>query len=180
MDPPINLIPLVCIQCGTQIPADPEETAWVCGQCGQGMLLDDEKGLTPLEIHYAAGIPAQAKGRPYWVAQGQVALQRESYSGGSKEASQAQQFWSQPHTFFIPAFTCTLEDLLAQSARLLLQPPALQAGASTAFEPVTTSPDEIQPIAEFIVMAIEADRRDQVKHVEFTLQLSTPVLWVLP
>jgi hypothetical protein len=34
-------------------------------------------------------------------------------------------------------------------------------------------------MAEFIVLGIEADRKDKVREIEFALQLSQPELWVL-
>jgi len=34
-------------------------------------------------------------------------------------------------------------------------------------------------MAEFIVLGIEADRKDKVREIQFTVQLSAPELWVL-
>jgi hypothetical protein len=144
------------------------------------MLLDLSAGLTPLEVHYAAGIPPNAPGKPYWVAEGRVTLSRYSYGSGSKEAQEAELFWSQPRRFIIPAFAAPLEALLSQAIQRLLQPPALQPGSPARFEPVTASVEDVQPAAEFIVMAIEAGRKDKAKKIDFTLQLSSPELWVLP
>lgn len=177
---PLELIPLVCPRCNTPIPAAPEETAWACAQCGQGMALTDRWGLQPLEIHYAHTLPPNAIGRPFWVAVGDVVLQREAYDRGKKENSEAQIFWSAPRRFFIPAFECTLEALLSQATALVLQPPALQDGPPARFAPVTLPPDQLQATAEFIVMAIEANRKDKLKKVDFSLSLREPVLWILP
>jgi hypothetical protein len=33
--------------------------------------------------------------------------------------------------------------------------------------------------AEFLVIAIEAERKDQVKKIEFSLELGEPRLWIL-
>ena len=43
------LVPLMCIQCQSPIPAKPDEVAWVCATCGRGQILEDEAGLQPLE-----------------------------------------------------------------------------------------------------------------------------------
>lgn len=40
--------------------------------------------------------------------------------------------------------------------------------------------EDIQPVAEFVVMAIEAGRKDMLKNLRFTLKLSLPSLWILP
>jgi hypothetical protein len=152
------------------------------------MLLDLSAGLTPLEVHYAAGIPANLQGnvpgtlpgKPYWVVQGRVTLSRQSFGSGGKEAKEAELFWSQPRRFFVPAFAASLDALLSQAIQMLLQPPALQPGSPARFEPVTASVEDVQPAAEFIVMAIEAGRKDKAKKIDFTLQLSPPELWILP
>lgn len=154
--------------------------AWVCAQCGQGVALDVQKGLTPVQVHYAQGIPPNGRGKPFWVAEGQVTLERDVYRSSGKSAQEAAQFWSQSHRFLIPAYTISQEDLLAQTTRLLLQPPELKPGSAAQFEPVTLSMEDIQPVAEFIVMAIEAGRKDVLKNLRFTLNLSLPTLWILP
>jgi hypothetical protein len=178
MDRPVELIPLVCVQCSTRLPAEAGQVAWVCPQCGRGQLLT-EKGLVPLTVDYAAGITPGTKGKPYWVAQGEVALQRQTYSGN--QDSEARKFWSQPRRFFIPAFDLPLEGLLSLGRQLLTRPPALQPGSPAPFEPVTFSPEDVTPLAEFIVMALEADRSDKLKNVNIQLHWTeSPTLWILP
>ena len=178
MDRPVALIPLVCLKCSTPIPAQPEEVAWVCAQCGQGQALDDDKGLVPLEFHCLPGIPAQGKGKPFWVVAGKVTLERETYSGD--KANEAQKFWSQPRRFFIPAFSTRLDAGLELANRLLLQPPKLEEGPPSAFEPVVVSQSEVQPLVDFLVLSIEAARSDQLKELHFRVELTPAVLWVLP
>ena len=180
MDKPIDLVPLVCVQCSQPIPANPDQVAWVCEQCGQGMLLNEIEGLVPLTIQYLAGIEPNQKGKPYWVVTGQVQLDRETYGKSGKHGQKAHEFWMKNRYFFVPAFKSSLEDLLNRAKTLLLNPPNLQAGSPAPFEPVILSTIDIQPTVEFIVMAIEADRKDKVKKIDFTLRLSTPVLWILP
>ena len=180
MDKPIALAPLVCLHCETPIPAGSDEMAWVCAQCGQGMALDTQKGLTPMQVHYAEGIPPNGRGRPFWVAEGQVTLGRDVYRSSGKSEQEAMQFWSQARRFLIPAYSISQEDLLAQTTRFLLQPPVLKPGSPAKFEPVTLSMEDIQPVAEFIVLAIEAGRKDMLKSIHFALKLTLPILWILP
>lgn len=178
MDRPVELIPLVCSKCNRPVPAEPGQVAWACEQCGQGLLLDESKGLVPLEICYAAGINPNTKGKPFWVAEGRVTLHREMYAGNSEREAQA--FWSQPRRFFVPAYVTQLNSLVEAGVSLLYKQPDLQPGPAAAFEPVVLQVEDIQPAAEFIVMAVEAGRKDKLKEVNFNLQLSAPVLWILP
>ena len=180
MDRPVELVPLVCIQCSTAIPAGVEEVAWVCAQCGQGMFLDEAHGLEALDIHYSADIPQNSTGKPYWVAGGQVTMERTTYDYGGKHGEAAQQFWGQSQQFFVPAFQAPLESLLEISKAMLLDPPRLSSGPATPFEAVTLYRDDVFAAAEFIVIAIEAERKDKLKSIDFELKLSKPVLWILP
>ena len=142
------------------------------------MVLDEKVGLEKLWLQYQAGILSNQIGRPFWVAEGRVQVDRQTYSG-SKE-SESQSFWSKPRPFFVPAYTLPLENLLEIGARLLLKPPALQSSPPARFEPVTLPRRDVRAVAEFIVMAVEADRQDKLKEVHLIVELAEPVLWVLP
>jgi hypothetical protein len=178
MAEPVELVPLVCLKCSTPLPAAPEEVAWVCPTCGTGLELDELHGLAQLEVHYSSQITPNTQGKPFWVAQGRLELERNTYSGD--KGRDAQRFWSQPQRFFVPAYTCPLETLLELGNRLLIQPPALQEGPPAAFTAVTLARGDVQSLADFIVMSVEAERADKLKEVRFTLNLSDPVLWILP
>ena len=180
MSAPVELVPLLCVRCQTPVPAQVDEVAWVCANCGQGLLLDDLKGAVPLEVHFALGLDPNKKGRPFWVARGMVSIHsRQSYRGGD-QGSQAQKTWSQPQTFFVPACACTLDQIIQAGAALLARPPALQDGPSAPFEPVVILPDEVKAYAEFIIMGVEAGRKDDLKELQFDLSLEPPGLWIFP
>jgi hypothetical protein len=38
----------------------------------------------------------------------------------------------------------------------------------------------VQTLAEFMVLSVEAERKDDLKELGIQLRLSQPVLWVLP
>jgi hypothetical protein len=181
VSPAVELVPLRCLRCDTPVPAEPDEIAWACGQCGQGLLLDETQGLVPLAIHSASGIPAGAAGRPFWVVSGRVALERETYGSllGNK-TGEAERFWEAPRRFIIPAYRCSLDELLATGGQLLLQPPAIAPGPAAPFAPAILPPADLRALAEFIVLALEAGRRDQLKKVGLSIQLGEPELWILP
>jgi hypothetical protein len=116
MSVPVELIPLVCTRCQTPVPAQVDEVAWVCANCGQGLLLDDVKGTLPLQVHFAQGLQPGRKGRPFWVARGQVGIQSRQTYGRNDQGQAAQQTWSQPQTFYVPAFACSLDQTIQLGA----------------------------------------------------------------
>jgi hypothetical protein len=173
------LIPLTCLKCGLPIPAAPDEVAWACTQCGQGQrLATGPAGLAPLEIRYSAGIAPHALGRPFWVAEGRVSLQRQTF--GSARTREVEEFWAAPRRFFIPAYACPLPEVIHAGLQYLAQPPALQPGSPAAFHPVSLAPEDMAPLVEFVIMAVEAGRKDKLRQVNISLELAPPDLWVLP
>ena len=174
------LQPLQCLKCQSPILAEIDEVAWLCPTCGQAAYIDEKQasGLSPIEIHFADGIQPGQRGRPFWVAQAVVAVQRETYSGN--ENRQALEFWQKPRIFFVPAYTCTLEQMISQGMQLLKQPVSMMQGQVCQFEPITLAFEDVRPMAEFIVMGIEAERRDMLKSVTLQLNLAPPTLWIIP
>jgi hypothetical protein len=178
VDRPVALIPLQCVQCSTPLAAQPGEVAWVCPVCGQGNLLDEKMGLERLDVHYSTAIPANGRGKPYWVALGRVALRRETFKGN--QMRDAEKYWSRPRRFYIPAFECPLDVLLPLGRRMLEQQAHLLPGSAAPFDAVVLPLKDVRSAAEFIVMAVEADRKDKLRKVEFILELETADLWILP
>ncbi len=175
-----SLVPLQCPKCQTALPAGLDEVAWLCPTCGQVVQLDVKQpsGVSALAMYFSTEIQPSKPGRPFWVAQGLVSVQRQTYSGD--ESRQAADFWKTPRTFFVPAFSCPLQDLISLGMQLLKQPVSIMQGSPAPFLPVTLSADDVRPMAEFIIMGIEAERRDMIKSVGIQLNLARPVLWVLP
>lgn len=179
----IQLTPLLCPGCRTALPARADEIVWRCPGCGRGWQLAaddprDELGLAPLAIQFSARLDARAVGRPFWVADGRVAVRRDTYGGNQQREAEA--FWAQPRRFCVPAFACPLTDLVALGMEAFHRPPELTPGPATAFAPVTLPRSDVADLAEFIVVGLEAGRRDQLKSLQFAVQLAEPALWILP
>ncbi len=180
--PPVSLIPMLCTRCQTPVEAQPDEVFWVCQNCGQGLLVSDEKGLTAQVFHYGAGLPQNAKGKPIWVFWGQAVIQRQTFNNLFGDKTQEMvDFWQQARWFFIPAYELPLDQLIQTAVNLLRQPIGLQeAQTPSAFLPVTIHPQDLRPLVEYLILAVEAERKDQLKSLNFTLQMSEPELWILP
>lgn len=183
---PVRLVPLVCVKCQAPVPAEPAEVAWVCEQCSQGLLLNlnpgsgaGETAVRALDVFFAQDIQPGLRGRPFWVTQGRVALtERATYKGDEGRAAQA--FWSGPRLFYIPAWEATLDEIIEMGVWLMKNSPSMTPGTRTPFLPVVTPPEDVRALAEFIVVNIEAERRDYLKTLRFNLEFEPPQLWVLP
>lgn len=180
---PVRLVPLLCVKCQAPVTAQPDEVAWVCERCGQGLVLDDtpegSSAAKALDIFFSAAIPPGQPGHPFWVSSGKVEItRRETYKGN--ESGRAAEFWSTARLFYIPAWAASLDQVVSTGVELLQNPVAMQPGPAMPFLPVVTLPTDLRALAEFMVMTIEAGRKDALKRVEFQVDLQPAQLWVLP
>lgn len=174
----IELVPLKCPQCDTPIPADPKEIAWVCENCGQGLHLDGEEGLTGIEIRFAKSDSiGSLRCFPFWVVRGKVSItQRVTYTKNERPDP----LWRSEQTFMLPAFECTLEQAVDWGTFLLRNPLTLVDGPKTEMESISIEREDMQALAEFVVLTIEAERKDKLEQLKFNLDLEQPELWVIP
>jgi hypothetical protein len=183
---PIRLVPLTCVKCRAPIPANLDEIAWVCEQCGQGNLLDatpvpgpSESATHILDVFFSNAIKPGQKGRPFWVARGQVSLaDRQTYQGNESRA--AQEFWAAQRLFSVPAWETSLDEIVTTGVYLLRNPQRLSPGGPTPFLPVVTPPGDVRALVEFMIVSIEADRRDALRSITYDLKLEPLQLWILP
>lgn len=176
----VRLLPLRCESCANPLPAQSPEVAWVCPICGKAWLLDEGDGLAPLEIHYGGQVAPGKTGFPFWVVNARAAVTRSAYRGGRDGEQQAAAFWAAPRPLFIPAWNCALPTLLELGLRYLQAPPPVSAVQPQPFEPVIILPADLPGLAEMIVIALEAGRKDKLRSLNLSLQLSEAALWVLP
>lgn len=175
---PIRLIPLICPNCQSPLPAKVDERAWVCETCQRGLLLASDGTLCAQDIFFSNQMKPGEKGRPYWVSPGQVTISERSTYGGSR-SQESQQFWAVPRLFFIPAFETSFEQVVASGVDLLHRPLQVQPGPPGPFLPVVTPPEDLRTLAEFMVYSLEAERKDALKTLKFTVRLDPPQLWVI-
>jgi hypothetical protein len=172
---------LKCLRCGALVPAQEDEVAWVCAQCGQGLQLGPAS-LAPLSINWAAGRAgpdaARLRWAPFWAFVGAVTFnRRESYHGRRPP----EKLWAAPVRFYVPAFTAPLRQMADLGADLTRRQIRPKAGPPQGLlSGCTLSLDDAAQAADFIVLTIEAAQSDKLKSVDFSLKLSQPELWMLP
>jgi hypothetical protein len=169
---------MYCPKCGFPIKAQVDEIAWVCSQCLEGVLLNNENQLELTKIQFQQSRLDVREGFPFWVTTVKVSLYRETLRGNLSD--EMLQFWQNPRIVFIPAFEMALEELLKRAEALIKNPPILFNGSVIAFKPVVLSPLDLKAYIEFLVLQIEASRQDDLKQLTFELQLDEPALWILP
>ncbi len=174
----MKLIALRCPTCNNALAPDDDDLVIACQQCGAAIAITDE-GLQPIEVRYTAG--GTDLRRPWWVFEGRVQLVRRETQGGNRR-EEAQQFWSQPRSFYVPAWELSLQSLKSNGLEMLQKQPQLQAGqrpAEVKLSPVVISAEDARRMLEFLVLSLEAGRSDELKSIDFKIEMSDPVLWAL-
>lgn len=174
----MKLLALKCPACGNALAPNDDDLVIACSQCGAASAITDE-GLQPIEVRYAAGGTDQR--RPWWVFEGRVQLMRRETQGGNRR-EEAQAFWSEPRSFYVPAWELSLQSLKSNGLDMLKQQPHLQAGArpdQVKLSPVVVSAEDARRMIEFLVLSLEAGRSDELKSIDFKIEVNEPVLWGL-
>jgi hypothetical protein len=179
MSSSVELVLLKCPQCSTPVPAEEDEVAWVCATCGAGLQLTDA-GLGRVTVQWAAAAGAAGldQWRPFWVFGGSVRFQQRLSTRGEAGPDE---FWLAPRRLFVPAFATQLAQLQALGGDLTRRQPALQAGQPAGpLQGCTVLPEDALRAAEFVVVSLEAARKDKLRTIQFSLEMAPPELWLLP
>jgi hypothetical protein len=175
----VELVLLKCPQCSTPVPAEEDEVAWVCATCGTGLLLTED-GLARQTVQWAAPPAGQRAARwlPFWVFSGTVRFHQRLNHGGNPAPDD---LWLAPRRLFVPAFACPLAQLQALGGDLTRRQPALQAAPPAGpLQGCTVLPEDAGRAAEFVVVSIEAARKDKLRSIQFSLDVAPAELWLLP
>ena len=105
---------------------------------------------------------------------------RETQSGNRRE--EALKFWSQPRSFFVPAWELSLQALKQDGLDMLKKQPQLQAGARPA-QPRLVAGGRLggrrAPDAGVSGVDGRGGRDDWLKNIDFKIDVGEPVLWAL-
>jgi hypothetical protein len=186
------LVPLRCPSCQQLLPVDNDDVLIDCAQCCTAVLVDDE-GVRTIEVRFAVSSPAagQAVGwLPYWVFHGHVHIrERETQGGGgwgilgATPDAESRQLWGNQRQLYVPAWNLPLREAQAIGSKLIEAQPAysfIPRPENARIQTATISADDAAKMLEFIVLAIEARRKDWLKRLVFELELEPAQLWALP
>jgi hypothetical protein len=180
----MKLIALLCPSCQQPLAPAMDHVVTGCLHCHQAVYLD-EAGPRQQKVYYA--VPANDQDRAYhplWVFSGQVHLdRRETQSGGKGSQRDAEELWGAPRRLYVPAWELSLPTAQAAGSQLIQSQPDFEFGprpeGATLLPAVIDTADALK-LLEFIVLAIEARRKDWLKQLDFRIVAAEPQLWALP
>jgi hypothetical protein len=180
----MKLVALYCPDCREPLAAENDHVLTSCGGCSQALYLDDE-GVRRQKVFYVA--PAGDQDRrylPFWVYAGRVLVdRRETQGGGSGGQKESEAMWAEPRRLYVPAWELSMQTAQQVGSFLIARQPEFDfvtrpEGATLL--PAVVTPADALKLLEFIVLAIEARRKDWLKSIAFRLEVGEPELWALP
>lgn len=181
----MQLIALKCPTCGQNLlPKSNEAVVISCLNCLTAVSLH-QSGIKAIPISYAKPTGKADVWLPMWVYNGRVILNRRKSQGSSKGAEKdAAKTWDTVQRLFAPAWQEAIPQAREIGSRFTLKQPMLSAIEPTSEDSfaieATVSQEDGLKLLDFIVLSVEAGRKDWLQDVQFEIQVNGQELWALP
>lgn len=181
----MKLLALRCPQCGQNLaPQDNEAVVTMCGHCYTAVTLH-QTGLQTIDVTYAAPSTDRVDGwLPVWVFNGRVNLQKREAQSGDKGASKdAAQLWQKVQRLYAPAWNLPAGHARSLGSQMVQAQPLFQPiphPDDALLMEVVIAPEDGLKLLDFIVLTIEAERKDWLRDLKFNIEATTPNLWAVP
>ena len=182
----MKLILLRCPNCGEGLKPEQDDIIFACDNCHTPVTISQD-GARKTKVQFAipgnARNEPQTKWLPFWVFEGQVEIIKRVTQGGRSRDLEAEKLWRGINRFYVPAWD--MQPHIAQNigtelihkppdAELISRPPGAHMVAANV------NSDDARKLLEFIVLAIEARRKDWLRDLDFRLNIAEVELWALP
>lgn len=181
----MKLLALRCPTCAQPLkPHNQDVVVMSCEGCGTAVSLS-QSGLDTIALQFAApAVDNFDAWLPLWVFNGRVNITNRQTQGRNKEAQQhSEQLWGYPRRLYVPAWELPTETASQLGGDLVQRQPTFQRtdqpSSFSLIEAVIT-PDDALKMLEFVVLSVEAARKDWLKALNFNIEAAKPQLWAIP
>ena len=181
----MQLLALKCPTCGQKLTPQSNETVVVsCAQCLTAVFLQ-QSGIKVIPVQYAA--PSSDKVEvwlPVWVYNGRVNILRRESQGSSKGADKdAAKLWNAAQKLYAPAWQEPIPQAREIGSWFVVRQPvfeAIEPTESMVMREATITPEDGLKLLDFIVLSLEAERKDWLADLQFEIQTTGRELWAIP
>lgn len=180
----MKLLALRCPTCAQSLkPQNPEVIVLRC-DCGTAVSLSDT-GLSTTNLQFAAPIVEKFDAwLPLWVFNGRVNITSRQTQGRNRQAQQdSEQLWNHPRRLYVPAWDLPTETASQLGGDLVQRQPSFERTTrpdNLPFIEAVVTPEDALKLLEFVVLNVEAARKDWLKDLQFHIETTTPQLWAIP
>ena len=182
----MKLLALKCPVCAQRLaPKNSQALLMGCAHCETAVSIDPDRGIQETTLNFATPKNSEVSSwLPMWVFDAQVNItsrRTRSKHGRSEKASK--EFWGVPRRLYVPAWTPNMQSARMLGTKLVENQPQFQltekpSGAQIS-EMVVAEEDALK-LVEFIIMSIEAERKDWLTNLQFDIQKQAVNLWAIP
>lgn len=181
----MKLVLLRCPNCTEPLKPGNDDVVVSCTHCYTPVAIA-VNGAVKMPVKFAVPAESQVKSKrwmPFWRIEGQARISKRETQGGRSQNDKAMQFWSTSRNFFVPAWE--LDPRIAQDvgSRLVQNPITLvtiEQPTSALIQTAVVTPNDAKKLIEFIVLAVEARRKDWLRDLNFDLETKEAELWAIP
>jgi hypothetical protein len=182
----MKLILLRCPNCGEPLNPANDDVMIPCSNCFTPVAIT-VNGPQKMTVRYAVPGKRSVSGKrwfPFWVYEGRARILRRETQGGSRSGrKESEKLWGATRLLYVPAWELDLHNAQEIGSQLIQEQPEIRfvdQPEKAQLLPATVTPKDAQKLLEFVVLAIEARRRDWLKDLEFDLEVNEPELWGMP
>lgn len=181
----MKLVLLRCPNCSEPLKPDNDDVVLACSNCHSPSAIA-VNGAVLMQVQF--GVPPGFKGdpgrwMPFWVFEGQVKVIKRETQGGRSRTKDMAKLWGARRRFFVPAWDLDPHTSQDVGSRMVQQQPSfgkIERPAGAQLQTAVVTPNDAKMLIEFIVLAIEARRKDWLRDLVFKLDVDEPKMWALP
>lgn len=181
----MKLVLLRCPNCGRALTPENDDVVVACNHCRTPVAIARD-GPSRISVRFAVSgdeIGRQDAWHPFWVFSGKVNISRRETQGGARSgAKDSAALWGSPRRLYVPAWELSMRIAQEVGSRLVQEQPRFRfvdQPQESRLVAATVTPGDARRLLEFVVLAIEARRRDWLKDLDFAMDLDQPELWAL-
>ena len=181
----MQLIALKCPTCGQNLKPQSNEAVVVsCGNCKTAVSLH-QSGIKAIDVQYAAPSSNEVEAwLPMWVFKGKVNIKRRESQGSSKGADKdAAKLWGAVNRLFAPAWQEPVQQARGIGSQFTVKQPRFESFEPTddmLMQEAIVTPEDGLKLLDFIVLSLEADRKDWLEDLQFEIKTTGHELWAIP
>jgi len=176
----IQLVALKCTQCGRPLSAKQEDIVLYCGACGSGFEITSHQQPSKLNVYFARYNKTAAQIHPFWAFDATLqGASREAKGGFLKSPKGLMHFFEQRSAlrFYVSAELNDLSESDPLGLQLTRDQPELEfLQYQKEFPHVEISQEDARKIADFLLITSEAGQKDDLRSLNYQLQLTNPML----
>jgi hypothetical protein len=180
----MKLILLRCPNCSTSLKPDLDDIVYPCPNCHLPVHISPD-GPKLIDIQYVipvAGKEYENSWVPFWVFEGSVLIKQRETQGRRSDTDDARRLWDSPRLLYVPAWDLSIhiaQEVGSKLTQRQLTMHVIERPPEAQLLPAAVSQADALNILEFIVLAIEARRKDWLKELVFDLEVGEPKLQAL-